>query len=129
MNRNNWKFQYAADKLLVATEAKLAWHEGRLKWWGGKRDELKDKIRSEGIEIDESVAFGTDNYLSNKSSHRGPVAQIRNDLLTDLNECVQKVYEHQGKTKEYDAWRQVLASQGTLTLELNQDDWLFFYGK
>lgn len=128
-NRSQWKFTYPADKLLAAATAKMSWHEERLKWWATKRDETKDKIRSEGIEIDESVAFGTDNYLSNKSTHRGPQVTIKNDLLTDLNECSQKVSEHQEKIKGYDAWMQVLASQGQATLELHQDDWLYFFGK
>ena len=70
MNRTSWKFSYTADKLLGAATTKKTWHESRLDWWAKKRDEIKETIKAEGIEIDESVAFGTDNYLSNKSSHR-----------------------------------------------------------
>jgi len=128
-NRLMWKFSYPADKLLEAATTKKAWHEERLKWWGTKRDEMKDKIKAEGIEIDESVAFGTDNYLSNKSTHRGASVSIRNDLVVDLTECVNKVSEHQNKIKDYDAWTQVLASQGQGSFDLYQDDWLFFFGK
>ncbi len=117
------------NKLLAAAQTKKGWHEGRLKWWGDKRDEIKEKIRSEGIEIDESVAFGSENYMNNKSTHRGASVSIRNDLVQDLNECVNKVSEHQNKIKDYDAWEQVLASQGQATFDLYQDDWLFFFGK
>lgn len=129
MNRHEWTFTYTADKLLAAAIAKKNWHEGRLNWWAKSRDEIKQTIKSEGIEIDESVAYGTENYLSNKSAHRGAAVSIRNDLVKDLNECVQKVSEHQNKIKDYDAWVQVLESQGQSSLELNQDDWLFFFGK
>jgi hypothetical protein len=129
MNRNQWKFAYTADHLLVAAKTKKTWHEGRVNWWTKKRDEIKEKIKSEGIEIDESVAFGTEGYLSNKSNYRGASVSIRNDLVQDLNECVNKVSEHQTKVKEYDAWVQVLESQGKVSLDLNQDDWLFFFGK
>jgi len=129
MNRNSWKFSYNADALLGAATTKKSWHEERLGWWVKKRDGVKETIRAEGIEIDESVAFGTENYLSNKSSHRGPSVQIRNDLVQDLTECVGKVSEHQNKIKDYDAWIQVLTSQGQASFDLNQDDWLFFFGK
>lgn len=129
MNRVSWKFSYTADKLLGAADTKKTWHEGRLKWWADKRDETETKIRSEGLEIDKSVAFGTEAYLSNKSTHRGASIQINNDLLRDFSECQQKVAEHQGKIKDYDAWCQVLTSQGQATFDLNQDDWLFFFGK
>lgn len=128
-NRSQWKFTYPADKLLVAATTKRDWHEGRLKWWATKRDEMKEKIKAEGIEIDESVAYGTENYLSNKSAHRGASVSIRNDLVVDLTECVSKVSEHQFKIKDYDAWTQVLASQGSGSFDLYQDDWLFFFGK
>src|SRR6266478_6038948 len=128
MNRNSWKFTYNADKLLLAAETKINWHEGRLKWWKDKREEIKGTIRSEGIEIDESVAAAEEGYKFS-SAQRGASVSIRNDLVSDLNECVNKVKEHQSKVRDYDAWRQVLASQGQVSLELQQDDWLFFFGK
>lgn len=129
MNRTSWDFTYTADKLFVAASAKKEWHESRLNWWMSKRDEIKEKIKSEGIEVDESVASGTDAYLSNKSSHRGASVSIRNDLVVDFHECASKVTEHQNRIKDYDAWVQVLESQGQASLELQQDDWLFFFGK
>jgi len=130
MNRASWKFTYTADKLFQAAEAKKSWHMERLKWWSDKRKEVETTIRAEGIEIDESVAaftgLGTANY---SNSGRGPSVSIRNDLVKDLSECVMKTTEHEGKCREYDAWMQVLGSQGQASLDLNQDDWLFFFGK
>ena len=123
MNRNSWKFSYTADKLLDAANAKTSFHEGRLSWWAKKKEEVLSSIRSEGLEIDESVALGYTN------SGRNTSVNIRNDLLKDLNECVSKITEHTGKLKEYNAWIQVLHSQGQAALDLNQDDWLFFFGK
>lgn len=128
MNRASWKFTYTADKLLEAATAKRDFHAGRLDWWSSKRKETEDKIRSEGIEIDESVAIGslTSNY---SNSGRGPQVSIRNDLVRDLTECVSKTQEHEAKIRDYGAWIQVLSSQGQTSLELHQDDWLFFFGK
>lgn len=128
MNRDEWKFTYTADKLLEAASAKIAFHSGRFDWWSAKQKEVEDKIRSEGIEIDESVAASVSNYASN-SYARGPQVNIRNDLVRDLQECVGKVAEHRGKIRDYDAWSQVLASQGSTSFDLHQDDWLFFFGK
>src|SRR6266446_1614774 len=126
MNRTLWKFSYQANKLLEAAEIKHNWHEGRLNWWVKKREEIKDKIRSEGIEIDESVANNDENYKFS-TAHRGTSVNIRNDLLVDLNECISKVKEHQAKIRDYNSWIQVLASQGQSSFDLNQDDWLFFF--
>lgn len=127
MNRSNWTFPYPADKLLDAAMAKKVFHEGRLDWWTDKRKSVEDTIRSEGIEIDESVAAVLSGYSN--TSMRGPQVTIRNDLVRDLQECVAKTQEHQSKIKDYDAWTQVLASQGQASFDLYQDDWLFFFGK
>jgi hypothetical protein len=129
MNRASWKFTYTADKLLDAATAKKNFHTSRLDWWTGKRKETEALIRSEGIEIDESVAANLGSLNSYSNSGRGPSVSIRNDLVRDLTECVSKTNEHEGKIKDYDAWIQVLASQGQASLDLQQDDWLFFFGK
>ena len=129
MNRASWKFTYTADKLLEAATAKKDFHAGRLDWWANKRKETEALIRSEGIEIDESVAAGAYTGTSFSNSHRGPQVNIRNDLVRDLSECVSKTQEHEAKIRDYGAWIQVLASQGQASLDLQQDDWLFFFGK
>lgn len=128
MNRDEWKFAYTAEKLLEAATAKKTFHEGRLTWWTDKQKEVEATIRSEGIEIDESVAIGTSNY-ANSFTGRGANVTIRNDLVRDLQECVSKAQEHREKVRGYDAWIQVLASQGRAAFDLHQDDWLFFFGK
>lgn len=123
-NRGSWKFSYTADKLLDAAKKKLEWHTARKVWWTNKKEEVMTTIKAEGLEIDESVAFKmSSNY------NRNTTVNIRNDLLKDLDECVGKMDEHAHKIKDYDAWVQVLGSQGQASLDLYQDDWLFFFGK
>lgn len=129
MKRHEWEFSYEADKLLAAATAKAKFHTERLEWWAKKRDETKNKIKGEGLEIDESVAFGTENYISNKSMHRESQVKINDSMLRNLKECLTKVNEHQLKVKDYSAWIEVLGSQGSASFPLNQDDWLFFFGK
>ncbi len=121
--RDKWNFPYTADKLHDAAIAKHEFHTARLAWWTKKKEEVMTQIKAEGLEIDESVALGFSN------SGRNTSVSVRNDLLRDLNECVAKVNEHTAKVKDYDAWIQVLKSQGQSSFDLNQDDWLFFFGK
>ncbi len=132
MLRSKWEFQYAADKLAVAAKAKHDYHVGRLAAWKAKQEEVKAKIQKEGIEIDDSLVeemtAASTRFSSSNSAYRGPSVNIRNDLVKDLNETVDKVNEHKQKIHDYDGWRQVLAAQGTTVVMLNHDDWLFFFG-
>ena len=124
MKRDDWKFSYKADVLLDAATKKLAHHQGRLSWWTHKKEEVVTKVRAEGIEVDESLADTVSN-----SYNRGATVQIRNDLVQDLQECVSKMREHRNKAENYEAWTEVLASQGSASFDLNQDDWLFFFSQ
>lgn len=124
MHRTNWIFPYTADKLLAAADAKLKHHSERLAWWEAKKAEVIETVKAEGIEVDESLA----NVVSN-SYERGATVQVRNDLVRDLRECVGKIQQHRAQVADYDAWMQVLASQGQSNFNLHHDDWLFFFGK
>lgn len=124
MKRNDWEFPYSIGELNIASKVKHDHHMARLQWWNDKKAETIDKVKAEGIEIDESLA----DQISN-SYGRGAQVQIRNDLVKDLQECVSKIREHRERVTEYDAWLQVLSAQSaTRQLLLNQNDWLFFFG-
>jgi len=75
------------------------------------------------------VAANFGGTYSNAGLGRGAQVNIRNDLVRDLQECVGKTQEHREKVKQYDSWTQVLASQGSASFDLQQADWLFFFGK
>ena len=122
MNRDKWKFSYSVESILNKTQAKKSLHEERLAWWEAKKIEVMDKVKADGLEIDESLATTISNSYA-----RGPQVQIRADLLEDLQECVGKIKEHRGKVEEFSAWEAVLNSQSPRDmLELNYDDYLFF---
>lgn len=136
MQRNEWKFSYPADVLLDAATKKHTFHQERFKFWDDKKKETVAKIRSEGIEIDESLTnmplmpgSASNNINAITSRYRGETVSVRADLITDLNECVSKVQEHHRKSNEYSAWMQVLGPQGKTGYDLHQDDWMFFFGK
>lgn len=126
MNREMWEFPYTADKLLEAATVKRDHHLGRLKWWEDKKAEVIETVKAEGIQVDESVAA---EFSNSKSYGRGGNVQVRNDLVLDLNECVQKIVGHRAKAADYAGWVEVLASQGQASFALHQEDWLFFFDK
>lgn len=123
-NREKWNFNYTVGNVLVGAQKKLDRHKARLDWWDGQKQEVFQKIRDEGVEIDESLA----DVISN-SYNRGPTVQIRNDLIKDMQECVAKIREHRAKVDGYLAWVKVLVDQDdSHDLELNHADWLYFFG-
>lgn len=126
-NRYEWKFAYSADKLTEAARKKAAHHHTRLEWWTEKQKQVMEKIKAEGLEIDESLVAEYATRFSNLG--RGPTVQVREDLLRDLHECVSKTASHRNKERDYEAWVEILSSQGSTTFELNQADWLFFFSE
>ena len=125
MNRDTWKFSFSISQVLAGAQKKLAYHTDRLNWWLGKKDEVMNLIRTEGLEIDESLAVGQ----ISKHYSRGPEVTVRNDLREDLDECISKIREHRELCEVYDHWDLVLAGQNNPTglLELDFKDYLFFF--
>ena len=134
MNRTKWEFSTPANEILAAVAIKHAHHSARLSWWTTKREETIAKIKSEGLEIDDSLAAGlragtASNDVNTLSYGRGPTVQIRTDLMRDLRETLEKIDQHRNTLHEYETWRQLLSTQGSTALALNSDDWWYFFGK
>lgn len=123
MNRRNWKFEYTAAKLAVAAHAKRETHLGKKKWWEEEIAKVKTKIKEGGIDIHESVGA---QYSTTKGY--GPEIEIDASLQRDLGECFQKIKEHENLVKEYEGWIMVLEAHPESRLEMDHDDYLFFYG-
>ena len=104
MRREEWRFEYTANNMATAAETKIKFHAERLEWWKSKRHEVMDKIRSEGIEIDEKISLA---YLSPKSRDWAQSTQvtIRDDLRNNLSECQEKLAHHTQKQNEYIGWQ------------------------
>lgn len=122
MNRDKWIFNYKSSTVLEAAIAKKDFHTGRLEFWRGKKDEAKAKIKAEGIDFSESVS----DIFSN--NYHDASVKVDNQLLKDFQECVHKEKEHHGKVEEYESWCKVL-STASQSLELNHEDFLYFFGK
>jgi hypothetical protein len=54
---------------------------------------------------------------------------IRNDLRKSLTEAYEKLAYHTGRKDTYDGWRQILTANSGLPLNLDINDWLFFFGR
>jgi len=123
-NRDHWKFQYGANVLHQAAQAKRQHHTERQLWWEAKKKDIFEQIKAEGLEVDESLA----EHISN-SYNRNAEVRVRADLLSDLRECQDKIREHREKVSDYYGWCEVLADQGQSACECSHEDWLFFFSK
>jgi hypothetical protein len=121
-------FEYTAAKLADAAATKMSFHKERLDWWKTKKAEVMDKIRSEGLEVDEKIALG---YRSPKARdwERGAQVMVRNDLQHNLDECLEKLGFHTEQIQQYDGWHQVLTANPEARLRLDIEDWLFFFSR
>ena len=129
MLREAWKFPTPAARLAEAAQARLAYHDERVTWWTGKRAEVMARIRAEGLELDERLVLSQPNPKARDWDRGATRVMVRNDLQEDLDECSAKLRFHTGKRAEYDGWVQVLQANPGTPLELDIEDWLFFFGR
>ena len=126
MLRDEWKFNYAAREVAGATGAKVKYHTERVAFWKTKREEVMASIRSDGLEIDEKLVLAHRNPKS-RDWERGTQVMVRNDLQKDLEECLEKLQWHTGELDRYLGWNDVLMANADARLELDIDDWLYFF--
>lgn len=132
MMRHEWEFEYNASQLASAAEAQLEFRRQRIKVWEEKKAEVMTRIRESGIDVSESIAdkMSSAKYQLSTHSDRGPVIRINTEMRDDLSECVDKIQNHTKLQNEYAAWVQVFrAQQPHLSLKLQHDDWVYFFGK
>lgn len=128
MLREEWKFEYPTHELAAAAGRKLEYHTERVAYWKAKRTDVMDRIRAEGLEIDEKIAVGYSNPKA-RDWQRANQVMVRNDLQKDLDECLEKLEWHTRQRDDYDAWHQALSAQAGGTQALDVQDWLFFFGR
>ena len=128
MLRDQWKFRYTARQLAEAAKSKISFHQGRFDYWDARRKEVIDQIKADGIEVNEKsvLQFATPKM---RDFQQGGDIMIRNDLRKSLAESYDKLAYHIGRRDTYDGWQQVLGANADDTIELDIDDWLFFFGQ
>lgn len=124
--RSEWKFSYAITNLFNAATAKRDHHKSRFDWWTSKRGEVMDQIKEDGLQVSESLVS-----QYSKTGYAVSEAEVKIDpkFQKQLDECVSKMKHHKSKVDSYQVYVEVLGSRpGGDSLELNVDDWTFFFG-
>lgn len=131
MQRDDWKFAYTAGDLATAADTKKQHHAERLDWWQAKQKEVIEMVKANGLEVSESLAtqYNDPKQFVGSAALRGAQLIVKNDYQQQLNECHQKIGQHSGKVKEYDGWVQVLRANPSERVQLDIDDWLFFFSR
>jgi len=125
MQRSDWKFSYKASDLAVAATSKHAHHIARLSWWEKKKQEVIEEVRANGLEVSESIA----SQYSTSQGCGGPHIVVNNEHQKHLSEAYLKIKHHDSKVNEYAGWVQILEGNSTQSLQIDADDYLFFFGK
>jgi hypothetical protein len=129
--RTKWEFEYTAKALADAAVEQRHFRDQRVLFWTEKKQHVMEKIKAEGLTIDESLSdqlsIGSPKY--GHSGGRGATVLIDATMQADLDECVQKIRTHTDYSKQYDAWVQLLLANPESRVRLDHDDWLFFFGK
>src|SRR5262245_30132487 len=131
MKRNEWGVEYTGAKLAVAANEKASYHSQRVLVWQQKKEDVIAEIRSDGMQINESIVDEMrklGNYTTSNIGD-GPSVTIRHDLLERLGEAHSKVVRHEKLVKEYDAWLQMMNAHNDHRFFLQHDDWLYFFGR
>lgn len=122
--RKDWKFIYGTQEVAAAAAAKRDHHAVRESWWCDQQNQVLRDVRDKGIEIDESIA----SLYANSAVMQGARITVKDEYQTKLNECHAKIKLHSGKAREYEGWVQFLSDRDD-SIELDCDDYLFFFGK
>ena len=128
MLRDQWKFRYTAEQLAEAVQQKIQYHDERHAFWNGRREDIVTQIKAAGIEVNEKsvLQYGSPKM---RDYQQGGDIMIRNDLRKSLTEAYEKLAYHTGRKDTYDGWRQILTANSGLPLDLDINDWLFFFGR
>ena len=128
MLRDQWKFRYTAEQLAEAVQQKIQYHDERHAFWNGRREDIVTQIKADGIEVNEKsvLQYGSPKM---RDYQQGGGIMIRNDLRKSLTEAYEKLAYHTGRKDTYDGWRQILTANSGLPLDLDINDWLFFFGR
>ncbi|MCX6966126.1 MAG: hypothetical protein NTW41_12375 [Verrucomicrobia bacterium] len=129
MLRDQWKFRYTARQLAEAAQTKIEFHKGRLEFWEARRKEVIGQIKADGIEVNEKSVLLQYASPKMRDFQEGGDIMIRNDLRKRLAESYEKLAYHTGRRDTFDGWQQVLGANPDDKIELDIDDWLFFFGR
>jgi hypothetical protein len=131
MKREEWTFEYTAARLAEAAAGQAAFRRLRFEFWSRKKAEVMQKIKDSGLSVHEDISLGLmdKSVYTRSSAHPGAQVLVDPTLQKDLNECVSKMQHHSERARQYDGWEQVLRGNPEARVQLDHDDWMFFFGK
>ena len=128
MLRHEWELTAKADELLSGAEKKTEYHKQRLAFWESRKAEVMTQIKETGLQVDEGPLGLQSPGSASNDPYRGPRVTIDNTLSAHVSACAEKVNWHRRMLSRYEAWREILKTQGGASFKLHHDDWIFFFG-
>ncbi len=131
MQRQEWMFEFSADALKKACDVKVNLHTERRDAWTATRDAAEQKLRTEGIDFRSAAQFTAANQGYSTVSNSLPKPVFDNQLLTEFNEALAKVTEHESRLRDYAAYQRAFGllcerNEGGKVFELHADDVQYF---
>lgn len=130
--RHEWLFEYTGKQLLGAASAKVKHHRTRLGWWEAQKQQVAKDARENGLEVIDSIANAggyANNGITTANVQGGARIQVKGEYQQKLDECERKIREHRTLVAAYDGWIQVCEANPKSRLNLDHEDWLFFFGR
>lgn len=115
--RNHWRFDFSASRVLTGAQHCLSYHGGRLEYWLGEIDNVNAKIKESGVEIRERSFTGGAEFE----------AVVDQELAKRKQHCQRRIDYHRAQMVAYKSWIAALGSEeGPRRLGLTVEDVQFF---
>lgn len=131
MRRHEWEFKYTGAALAAAARAQADYRAGRLTFWKGEKEKIMQLVKEKGLSVHEDMIdrIGVSNAKYGSAVQRGAQIMVDRTMQEDLNRAMERIQHHEQLEKEYRAWEQVMAAHPEQQVDLNHDDWIYFFGK
>lgn len=129
MLRDQWKFHYTARQLAEAAQTNIEFHKNHLDFREARRKEVVSQIKADGIEVNEkSVPLQCASPKMRDFEQGGDIV-VRNDFRKGLSESSELLSCHAGPRDTFDGWWPVRGANPDDMIEMDFEDWLFFFGR
>lgn len=100
-----WEIIVPRNDIMDAINKKITYHKDREDWWAARQAEIREKLQTNGIKIEDSVGdlFSFAAGAAN-TGRPGNVVSLDQSLVQILNEVTFKVHAHERKKREFKQW-------------------------
>lgn len=102
---NLWTVPFTVNRMLEATNERIAWHSGRATYWKDTADGLKKDLEK-SVEIVESTArmSAANTYRSTGDRRNGVSVNYDTHVEHELDAATTRFNYHMDKLREYEEW-------------------------